>query len=89
MQEDFRGEYDRVKGLLQSSIIASTMGQADVLEFFEKHPGNWHTSQDIRQFTGGTLSAVTGALKKLRSLDLVEYKEMRNPCITYLYKSKE
>ena len=65
------------------------MGQAEVLEFFEIHPGEWHSSSDIRQHTGVTLSAVTMALKKLRKLDLVEYKEIRNPQKTYLYKSKE
>ena len=65
------------------------MGQAEVLEFFEKRPRKWYSSQDIRQYTGGTLSAVTGALKKLRQLDLVEYKEIRNPQKSYLYKSKE
>ena len=78
-----------MKGLLPCSIIAFAMGQAEVLEFFEINPGKWHTSQDIRQYTGGTLSAVTGALKKLRQLDFVEYKEIRSPCKTYLYKSKE
>lgn len=65
------------------------MGQAEVLEFLETHPGNWHTSLDIREHVGGTLSAVNGALKKLREFDLVEYKEIRNPQIMYLYKSKE
>ena len=78
-----------MKGLLLSSVIVFTMGQAEVLEFFEQNPDKWHTSQDIRQHIGGTLSAVTGALKKLRSLDLVEYQETRNPCIKYFYMSKE
>ena len=78
-----------MKGLLLCSIIAFMMGQAEVLEFFEMHPGEWHSSQDIRQHTGNTLSAVTGALKKLRRLDFVEYKEIRNPQKSYLYKSKE
>ena len=65
------------------------MGQAEVLEFIEIRPGEWHSSQDIRQHTGGTLSAVTTALKKLRRLDLVEYKEIRNPQKSYIYMSKE
>jgi len=64
------------------------MGQAEVLEFFETHLGKWHTSSDIRENIGGTISAVTMALKKLRQFDLVEYKETRNPRKTYLYKSK-
>ena len=78
-----------MKGLLPCSLIASTMGQAEVLEFFEKHPGKWHSSSDIRQQIGGTLSAVSLALKKLRQFDFVEYREMRNPQKSYLYKSKE
>ena len=65
------------------------MGQAEVLEFFEKHPGKWYTSSDIRQNIGGTISSVTLALKKLREFDLFEYKEIRNPQKSYLYKSKE
>ena len=89
MQKDFRGEYGRVKGLLPCSLIASTMGQAEVLEFFEIHPGKWHTSQDIRQNIGGSLSSVSLALKKLRKFDFVEYKEIRNPQKSYLYKSQE
>jgi len=65
------------------------MGQAEVSEFFETHPGKWYTSLVIRQHIGGTLGPVRSALRKLRELDLVEYKEIRNPCIMYRYKSKE
>ena len=65
------------------------MGQAEILEFFETHPGKWYTSSDIRQHIGGTHSTVTAVLMKFRKLDLVEYKEVRTPCKKYLYKSKE
>jgi len=64
------------------------MGQAEVLDFFEKHPGKWYNSLDIRQHIGGTLSSVNVSLKRLREFDLVEYKQMRNPQIMYLYKFK-
>ena len=78
-----------MKDLLLCSIIAFSMGQAEVIEFFETHPGKWHTSLDIRQHIGGTLSSVNVALKKLRELDLVKYKQNRNPLKSYLYKFKE
>ena len=64
------------------------MGQAEVLEFFEAHPGKWYTSGDIRQHIGGTLGTVTGPLRKFRELGLVEYRETRDPRIMYLYRSK-
>ena len=78
-----------MKDLLRCFIIALAMGQAEILEFFETHPGKWYTSSDIRQHIGGTHSTVTAVLMKFRKLDLVEYKEVRNPCKKYLYKSKE
>mgnify|MGYP001222243780 FL=1 len=70
-------------------MIALEMGQAEVIEYFEKHPDKWHTSLEIRRQIGGTQSSVTAALKKLRMLDLVEYREIRNPQKMYLYKSKK
>ena len=77
-----------MKGLYRCSINALMMGQAEVLEFFETHPGKWYSSSDIRQHIGGTLSSVNVALKKLRALGLVEYREVRNPRKNYLYKYK-
>ena len=89
MKKDFQEKYDLVKGLYRWSINVFVMGQAEVLEFFETHPSKWYTSLDIRQHIGGTLSSVNVALKKLREFGLVEYKQIRNPQKSYLYRFKE
>jgi len=78
-----------VKDLLRCFIIALAMGQAEVLEFFETHPSKWYSSLEISRHIGGGLSSISVSLKKIRELDLIEYKEIRNPRIMYLYKSKE
>jgi len=65
------------------------MGQAEVLEFLETHPGKWYTSLEIRDHLGGTLGTVTGPLKRFREQGLVEYKVTRNPRTMYYYRYKE
>jgi len=64
------------------------MGQAELIEFFETHPGRWYTSREISEDIGVGIGSVTTTLRKFRELDLVEYRETRNHGKKYLYKFK-
>ncbi len=70
-------------------MLALTMGQAEILEFFEAYPRKWYDSSEIRQHIGGSQSTVATGLMKCRKLDLIDYKAIRTPCVKYLYREKE
>ncbi|MDP6155899.1 MAG: hypothetical protein QGH39_05045 [Candidatus Thermoplasmatota archaeon] len=65
------------------------MGQQEVYEFLQNHPGEWFTSNEISRAIGIGKGAVTMSLKKLRESDEVMYGRTNSPGKSYRYKFKE
>lgn len=56
------------------------MGQQEVYDFLNLHPGKWYTSREIADALDISIGSVTMSLKKLRKTNIISFQNtgMRN-----------
>ncbi|MAG73335.1 hypothetical protein CL620_03405 [archaeon] len=60
------------------------MGQNDIYQFLTKNKGIWFTSKQIQGKIGGSSSAISSSLKRLRKDKFVYFKAGRKGMFSYM-----